>query len=225
MGRLLTSLSAALQPHLGRASGARPRTGAAASAAVLAGAAFQGSSRGHVPGLGLGWRSGGPRLRRLCQRAHIPCGPPCRSLLEELKAGIEAAQAEAAEKRRIGDPRQSYEVTAKVRRAATVGRRACCAPVALPPAGVHQVRHGCSRLLMLAAPSCAAGRRAQAARQQCRQQRRRSRCVQQQCSGSSSGSGRNSQLPAAGTGTGTSRAGGRGSSSSSHEPSAAGPAE
>lgn len=43
-------------------------------------------------------------------------------LLAELKAGIEAAQAEAAEKRRIGDPRQSYEVTSKVRgpaRAAT----------------------------------------------------------------------------------------------------------
>ncbi|PSC76919.1 DNA topoisomerase III (plasmid), partial [Micractinium conductrix] len=35
------------------------------------------------------------------------------ALLDELRTGVEAARAEAAEKLRMGDPRQSYEITAK----------------------------------------------------------------------------------------------------------------
>ena len=37
------------------------------------------------------------------------------SLLADLRAGVEAARGDAVEKQRIGDPRQSYEVAAKVR--------------------------------------------------------------------------------------------------------------
>ena len=50
-------------------------------------------------------------------------------MLEELQAGIQAAQAEADEKRRMGDPRQSYEATAKVGRAGWAGGVASAAPV------------------------------------------------------------------------------------------------
>lgn len=40
---------------------------------------------------------------------------PRPTLLADLRAGVEAARSEATEKQRIGDPRQSYEVAAKVR--------------------------------------------------------------------------------------------------------------
>jgi hypothetical protein len=82
----------------------------------------------------------------------------CRVMLEELQAGIQAAQAEADEKRRMGDPRQSYEATAKVGRAgSTVPHGAC---VALGGAGCTagcawaSHRRSNATHILLRAPTC-----------------------------------------------------------------------
>lgn len=138
---------------------------AAASAGRAARAVLR-PGQGRIGGRWLPWQQ-----PRLCCKGHpgLHLQPPslptlmpdgcsrvgCRSLVAELKAGIEAAQEDAAEKRRLGDPRQSYEVTAKVRRCPA--RCTCSARSRSPrraqlPHSKHAVAArqliGCPRMLL-----------------------------------------------------------------------------